>query len=483
MRLQPGCLIGHQGIAGGMALIKGIFGKFQPILPDFIDHRGWHTVFGSTFHDLFLKLHHQIYVLLTHGFAQSIRFAAAEPAQFARDLHHLFLIDGNAIGAFEGVFHQGMIVGDLFLAVFARDIAVDELHRSRPVERHHGDQILKHIGLQFHQILAHAVTFKLEYAVGFAPAEHGVHFFIIQRQAVDIDLGAMALSDQIDAFFDQSKRLQPQYIHLQHLQFVQPFPFVLHQDHLLAILLDAAGQGHIIGKISRGDHHPRGMNPGLADQPFQHDRMFQDALIQLILIDQIAKLRILLQRVFQALHHAGDGLGDDIGFGCRYRKHTRHVLDHAFRAQSSEGDDLRNALAVKLLYDVVDHSAPALGAEINVDIRHADAVGIQETLEHQSIFEGIYLCDIQEIGDDAASRGTAPRSHRNVLFARVVDDILHHQEIALKAHPLDYSKFVIDTVGNFCTHLRILDLGGFIAEMTQPIAHLRIVWWRIYLGQ
>ena len=79
--------------------------------------------------------------------------------------------------------------------------------------------------------------------------------------------------------------------------------------------------------------------------------------------------------------------------------------------------------------DVLDHFAAAALAEIDVDIRQRDALGIQEALENQVVRDRIDVGDAQAVGDEAAGGGAAAGADRNALFARVADEVPDDQEV------------------------------------------------------
>ena len=67
----------------------------------------------------------------------------------------------------------------------------------------------------------------------------------------------------------------------------------------------------------------------------------------------------------------------------------------ALRGHGAEGDDLRDVLAPVLLGDVIDDLAAAVHAEVDVDVGHGDALGIQEALEEQLVLQRIDVGDAQ----------------------------------------------------------------------------------------
>ena len=110
--------------------------------------------------------------LLAHGAAQKVGFAERIAGQLLRDLHHLFLVDDDALRLGDQMVDLRMDRGDLLLAMLAGIVGRDVLHRARPVERDQRDDVLDAVGLHADQRLAHAGTFHLEHADHLAARQH-----------------------------------------------------------------------------------------------------------------------------------------------------------------------------------------------------------------------------------------------------------------------------------------------------------------------
>jgi hypothetical protein len=105
---------------------------------------------------------HLLLDLLAHGAAQEVGLAQAVARQHLGDLHHLLLIDDDAVGLLEDrLDHRVQVVG-LFLALLAGDEARNIVHRAGAVERHDGDDVLDAVGMHLAQHIAHAGAFQLE---------------------------------------------------------------------------------------------------------------------------------------------------------------------------------------------------------------------------------------------------------------------------------------------------------------------------------
>ena len=68
--------------------------------------------------------------------------------------------------------------------------------------------------------------------------------------------------------------------------------------------------------------------------------------------------------------------------------------------------------------------------KIDVDIRHADSLGIQESLEQQSVLERIDIGDRHGVADQAAGRGAAPRTNRDPALFGISNEIPDDEKVA-----------------------------------------------------
>jgi hypothetical protein len=84
-----------------------------------------------------------------------------------------------------------------------------------------------------------------------------------------------------------------------------------------------------------------------------------------------------------------DHLGDAVDVGVGNVHGAADIFDRGLGRHGAEGDDLRYVLAAVFLRDVVDHFAAAVHAEIDVDIGHRNALGIEEALEEQLVLQRI----------------------------------------------------------------------------------------------
>ena len=103
-----------------------------------------------------------------------------------------------------------------------------------------------------------------------------------------------------------------------------------------------------------------------------------------------------------ALDHFGDAI--DLAVG--HVERAADVFDGGFGGHGVEGDDLRDLVVAVLAADVLDDLAAAVHAEVDIDIGHGDALGVEEALEEQLVLERVDVGDLHAVGDEGAGGGT-----------------------------------------------------------------------------
>ena len=127
-------------------------------------------------------------------------------------------------------------------------------------------------------------------------------------------------------------------------------------------------------------------------------------------------------------------LGELVDLAERHFEHPADIAQDAARQERAEGDDLRDAVGAVALAHVSDHLVAPLLAEIDVEIGHRDAFGIEEPLEQEAEPQGIEIGDGERPGDDRARARAAPRPDRNALRLRPFDEVGDDEEIAGERH-------------------------------------------------
>src|SRR5262245_26851085 len=137
------------------------------------------------------------------------------------------------------------------------------------------------------------------------------------------------------------------------------------------------------------------MDGTVAGEALETERYLENFASVLDLACGLFQTGLLLDRLLQGdVEHIGDHLGDLLDVGEGHCKYAGNVLDGRAGAEGVESDDLRYLFAAVFLGHVLDDLAAAVHAKVDVDVRKADAFGIEEPLEEQPILQGIDIGDL-----------------------------------------------------------------------------------------
>ena len=143
----------------------------------------------------------------------------------------------------------------------------------------------------------------------------------------------------------------------------------------------------------------------------------------------------------------GHQLAQPVHLAIAHLQDAPGIAQHRAGLQFAESDDLGDVIAAIFGLNIADHFAAPGFAEVDVEVRHRDAFGIEEAFEQQPEFQRIEIGDGQSPGDHRARTRTAPRPHRNILFLGPFDEIGHDQEVAAETHAVDHVDFEFEAVG------------------------------------
>ena len=116
--------------------------------------------------------------------------------------------------------------------------------------------------------------------------------------------------------------------------------------------------------------------------------LVQRAELAALVVALVVRVEDLGERDVLAHHRRRHHLGDLLAHRERVAEHPGGVLDRLLGLDRAVGDDLRDPVVAVLLADVADDlAAPAL-VEVDVEVGHRDAVGVEEPLEDQPVPSG-----------------------------------------------------------------------------------------------
>ena len=222
----------------------------------------------------------------------------------------------------------------------------------------------------------------------------------------------MPLLDHFERVVDQRERGQPEEIHLEKRELLETVHVVLGDDFIPV----GAGERDDVSQRLGRDDDARGVHGRIAREAFEAQRHIEHFLNARVLFGEFFETRLRRDGVLQLdVEDVRHQLGDAVHVGEAHVEHAAHVFDRGARAQRIEGDDLGDLLAAIFLGDVLDHFAAAVHAEIDIDIGHADAFGIEEALEQQPVLQRIDIGDLHRVADQTSRRRTTSGADRNVF--------------------------------------------------------------------
>ncbi|CEG07881.1 hypothetical protein BN961_01287 [Afipia felis] len=328
----------------------------------------------------------------------------------------------------------------LFVAMLARAIGRDVRHRTRTIERDQRDDVLETVRAHVDKRAPHALTFNLEHADHVATRQHLVGFLVVERQVRQIDMD-VALLQQFHRDIEHRQRLEAEEVEFHKPRGLDPFHVELGHRH---VGFRIAIHRHEFGQRAVADHDARRVGRGVPRQTFKTLGDVEGTRHHWVLIAE--RLQFRLARDGSGERH-GCGrilrhqLGELVDLAIGHLQHTADVAQHAARLQGAEGDDLADLIATIALLHVVDHLAAAILTEVDVEVRHRHALGIEKAFEQQAEAQRIEVGDGQRIGHQRARAGAAPRPDRNTLRLRPLDEVGYDQEVARIFHPLDDIEF------------------------------------------
>ena len=162
MGLQIGSVICDQCVCGAVGLVEPVFGKLGHKVKYLLCLFGIDLLVPCAFQKPLLLLGHLIGLLLTHGAPQDIGFTEGVPGHSLAYLHHLFLVDHNAVSILEDRFKLRDLILDLNPPMLTVDKLRDHVHRPGPVQGDKGYDVLKCRWFKPFQKVLHSRALKLE---------------------------------------------------------------------------------------------------------------------------------------------------------------------------------------------------------------------------------------------------------------------------------------------------------------------------------
>ena len=196
------------------------------------------------------------------------------------------------------------------------------------------------------------------------------------------------------------------------------------------------------------------MHAPLALEALETGRPVEDGLGLGVALDERAELARLLVPLVLGVEHAAElhvlahdggrhGLGELLPHAEGEPEHTPGILQRLLRLDGAVRDDLRDALGAVLLGDVLDHLAAAPVVEVDIEVGHGDAVGVQEPLEDESVLERVEVGDLHRVGDHRSCTRAAAGADADAVVLGPVDEVGDDEEVPREAHLQDDAGLVL----------------------------------------
>ena len=158
---------------------------------------------------------------------------------------------------------------------------------------------------------------------------------------------------------------------------------------------------------------------------------------------QLGQLKRMLQGNAQLCGH---GFGNGVHLSIRHAHGSAAIADGGTRSKRTKGNDLRHVFPAVPLCHVINDLVTAVIAEININIGHADAFGIEKTLKQQIIANGIHVGNAQRKRHKRACARASAGSYGNAAALGKAHVVLHDQKIIGISHLHDDVKLVLDSL-------------------------------------
>ena len=208
----------------------------------------------------------------------------------------------------------------------------------------------------------------------------------------------------------------------------------------------------------------------MAVSAFQDFRNLEKLLIYTAPVPDGLELRLRIEGLFyRHLRLIGNELTDLVTLIVRNVQGPGTVLDDGLCLQGSEGTDLAHPVLAVVLGNILDYLTSSFEAEVDIEIRHRYAFGVEEPLEEEVVLDRVDIRDRDGVGDQGAGSGTTSRSYRDVVHLRPVDVVADDEEVALEVHSQYDVQLVIQSFLQGRGDLAVSFLTPFIGEPYQVL--------------
>ena len=154
-------------------------------------------------------------------------------------------------------------------------------------------------------------------------------------------------------------------------------------------------QRHVFADRLVGNHDARCVNGNVTRHALQcHGGIDQLAVFICIIVKlfELGQLQRMLQGNAQLRRH---GFCNGVHLGIRHAHGSAAISDGGTCGKRTKSDDLRHVFPAIPLCHVVNDLVAAVVAKIDINIGHADSLGVEESLKKQIVANGIHVGNAQ----------------------------------------------------------------------------------------
>ena len=503
-------LVADPGIAGCVGLVEGILGEFFPVFPNLVQHLFRVAILHSTRHKLVFQGVKYVYLFLSHCFAQLVRLTLGEVCKLLGKKHDLLLIDRDSIGVPEEFLHRRQVVLYGLDALLPVHEVRNVVHRARPVEGVHRNEVLEAFRVQLPQPVHHSRGFELEHADRVAASVEFVGLPVVYRNGLDVYVYSVSFLYKVQAFVNDGEGVQAQEVHLEHSHVFNIVAVELGGPEFLFLavfihcfLVFGEADGDVVHQVSAAYDGGAGVHTHLAYASFQFLGVFEHLLHQgvsvrvleyglefrhqpvavlegdlcihllqshleeflnTLLLSGIVRIVYLYdfaylpEAFFQLVQLWIEGIFLLHPLAQAVRDHFRETVGFLY----AQVTDARHVLygAFCRHRSEGDHPRDVVKAivvlhilvgrvevlEVHVYIRHADTVRIEESLEQELVFDRVQIGDPEAVGDYGTGCGATARAHHRAHCACRGNIVLNYEEVVREAHSANGLELEIDAL-------------------------------------
>src|SRR5215203_286587 len=120
-------------------------------------------------------------------------------------------------------------------------------------------------------------------------------------------------------------------------------------------------------------------------------------------------------------------------------------------------------------------SSDLLDGEVDVDVRHRLAAGVEEPLEEEVVLDRVDVGDLERVGGERACGRAAAGADADPVHLREVDEVPDDQEVVGEAHLTDRLQLELEPLPQLRRHLLVSPLEPLLAQLDEVIERVAVV--------